>query len=618
MGTVYKIRQEVKDFIISTRKNNPHFSCRILAELVANKFHITISKSYVNTILKKAKLNGPVGRKTLVRRNARRFIIPKEKKEQIFRSIQHIDEAIKSKEDSIKKEQLIQRNIEINDDKEETKDRCNYDIPDDIFISIKTARTKRINLRTGAFRRMGSVFLRAAEWDATEYAILGKMIFRYIQDRKRGNYWNRWIKRIMQNGYRGNSIFNPACISSRYLNVQQQELYLGALCGVLMGYIDILNNKVSDRLSDYGLYTLNGIQKVIDIDLFAMWLKKQIIKYDFIMEYLKEKDSFFKDIAGIEINLCSGERIFLDITKELKSVQDEEIIRFQSIKQTLSMVSKQIIANTDPIVFYSKIDNEDDYNRFCNIISAFENISGNGINSVALCDNNRQILVDFNIIPKIKRKFILGISWIDKNLSSLFIYPVDKQSKIVYLESIDKLIWFYEDIQDIVVSNKREKINIRRIYIDKYNDIEDKMIILTNDMDNKVEKIIEKSFFVMLAHSNNRKKIDNKSIGGNNSFLKSSDRFSLWDIVIDYTNTLIRYSKNGFMSHPLYNDETDILQECLDLSGFIYEGNKYLSITLIPPVKCQYIDYLNMVTQQINSRNIYDFYGRKLYIDIEE
>ena len=629
MGTVYKIRQEVKDFIISTRKEHHSFSCRILAELVADKFHITISKSYVNTILKKAKLNGPLGRKIAARRNVRRFIIPKEKKEQIFRTIQQIEVTTKSNEDEIKKENFIQKDIEIKkDDKDiETIEKINQDIPEDIFISIKTARTKRINLRGGPFNRMGTVFLKAAEWAVTEYSILGKIILRYIQEKKRGNYWDGLFNRVMQNIYRESRIFDSVCILPRYLD-KKEELYVGAICGVLMAYGDTLNKKAFSRLADYGLYTLNGIQEEVDIASFVVWLRQQIIEETFIIEYLKEKDNFFKDIAGIQINLYSGEKIFLDSNRELKGIlKKEEIMKSQPIKQALSMVSKQIIVNTEPAVFYSKIQDEDDYKRFYNIISAFENISGNGIQSIVLYDNDRQMLVDFDIIPKIKRKFILGVSWIDKGYSPLLsTYSADKQ-KVVYLESINKVIWFYEDIQDITVSKKKDKIRVRRIYIDKYDDFEDKMIIITNDINNRVDKIIDKCFSAMLMYNNReniniereRKQVgDNRKIKKNSCFFNSSlENISLWDMVIDYTNTLIEYSKKEFMANQLYNNR-NILQSWLDFPGFVYEGNQYLSIILLPPEDYQYIDYLNLAVQEVNSRDIYDFYGRRLYIDIEK
>ncbi len=628
MGTVYKVREEVKDFIISTRKKNPSFSCRILAELVADKFHITISKSYVNTILKRAKLNGPLGRKITIRRNARRIIIPKEKKEQIFRSIQQVEVATKLNKDEFEKENLIQKNVEINNDNRDKKliEKSNLDMPEDVFINMKTSRTKRMNLRQGPYRRMGTIFLNAAEWTATEYSVLGRIILRYIQEKKRENRWDGLFNRVMRNIYRENRIFDLGCIFPRYLD-NQKELYLGALCGVLMAYGDGFNNKAFSRLADYGLYTLNGIYEEIDIASFVVWLRQQIIGDSFVIEYLKEKDSFFAELAGIQINLNSGAKIFFDSNRELKGFLKKE--KTIPMKRALSMASKQIIANTEPAVFFCELQNKDDYKRFYDIISAFENISGDGIRSLALCDLDGQLVVDFDIIPRIKRKFILGVLCMDKDNSPLIsTYSTDKQ-RVVYLESINKLIWFYEDVQDIIVSKNNDKIRVRRICIDKYDDFKDKMIIITNDVNNKADKIIDKCFYSMLIYNSKKnininivkelKQLDgNKKEKQNSCFFNSSLKsISLWDIVVDYTNTLIEYSEREFMFNKFCNNR-EILQSWLNFPGFVYEGNKCLSIILLPPVDYQYMDYLNLAVYELNSREIYDFFGRKLYIDIEK
>jgi hypothetical protein len=63
MGFIYKLKPEIKDFILEKKKEDSHLSCRQLAILVSEKFQINLSKSSVNTIIKQAALSMPVGRR---------------------------------------------------------------------------------------------------------------------------------------------------------------------------------------------------------------------------------------------------------------------------------------------------------------------------------------------------------------------------------------------------------------------------------------------------------------------------------------------------------------------------------------------------------------------------
>ena len=80
MGVIYKLKQEIVDFIIEQKKLDPSLSCRKLTSIIQEKFHIQVSKSSVNAVFKESHLSSPVGRtpKVLAPRN---FFIPAEKKD---------------------------------------------------------------------------------------------------------------------------------------------------------------------------------------------------------------------------------------------------------------------------------------------------------------------------------------------------------------------------------------------------------------------------------------------------------------------------------------------------------------------------------------------------------
>ncbi|MCX5697936.1 MAG: hypothetical protein NTU54_08245 [Candidatus Omnitrophica bacterium] len=69
MGVVYKLKPEITDFILSTRKNNPRLGCRAIASLVEKKYKTPVSKSSVSDVIKSTGLSMPVGRRRKSRRN---------------------------------------------------------------------------------------------------------------------------------------------------------------------------------------------------------------------------------------------------------------------------------------------------------------------------------------------------------------------------------------------------------------------------------------------------------------------------------------------------------------------------------------------------------------------
>ena len=63
MGVVYKLKQEITDFILGQKQNQPHLSCRGISKIIEERFQIKVSKSSINAIIKEAGLSLPVGRR---------------------------------------------------------------------------------------------------------------------------------------------------------------------------------------------------------------------------------------------------------------------------------------------------------------------------------------------------------------------------------------------------------------------------------------------------------------------------------------------------------------------------------------------------------------------------
>jgi hypothetical protein len=63
MAKPYKLSEEIKLFIVKQKGTNPGLSCRGLIPLVREHFQVSLSKSLINNVLKKANLSSPVGKR---------------------------------------------------------------------------------------------------------------------------------------------------------------------------------------------------------------------------------------------------------------------------------------------------------------------------------------------------------------------------------------------------------------------------------------------------------------------------------------------------------------------------------------------------------------------------
>lgn len=68
MGVIYKLRSEIKEYILEEKKNKPILSCRGLEALVQKRFNLKVSKSSINSLMKEAGLSMPAGRTRKKRR----------------------------------------------------------------------------------------------------------------------------------------------------------------------------------------------------------------------------------------------------------------------------------------------------------------------------------------------------------------------------------------------------------------------------------------------------------------------------------------------------------------------------------------------------------------------
>ena len=61
----YKLKSEIREFILQKAREHPELGCRKLSGLIQETFKLNISKSTVGTVLKSEGLNKAVGRRNV-------------------------------------------------------------------------------------------------------------------------------------------------------------------------------------------------------------------------------------------------------------------------------------------------------------------------------------------------------------------------------------------------------------------------------------------------------------------------------------------------------------------------------------------------------------------------
>lgn len=94
----YKLKDEIKQFIVEKKKIDTKLSCRKLVSLIKEQFNINLSKSTINAIIKENSLSGKVGRPRI------RLITASPKIEPIFEAVNFVSpvlEPVHTKEDTL-------------------------------------------------------------------------------------------------------------------------------------------------------------------------------------------------------------------------------------------------------------------------------------------------------------------------------------------------------------------------------------------------------------------------------------------------------------------------------------------------------------------------------------
>ena len=593
MGVIHKLKEEITQFIIQKKQEDPFISCRKIASLINENFQIKISKSSVNTVLKNNDLSSSVGRRSSIVQSLKKFEIPPEKKKKLFFETvlykQDIpDEKVAEEELPLS---LMPDPISVGDEFRQKEIRNSKEK----FLSeIKQIRENRLCNKGELYKNMGYIFLKAAEWEISDEAIIGKFLEKQLRHLSLNN-------------------FDEICEMMFFFNFLRSDIH------------EAINSHHKNR----GIWYINGFKEPLDCRKMLELTNRLFLEKKFFLEYFNEVSQIIIEINGFKIYLQDGTHIFID--GQMAGIWDESIPLGLSfpIKKALRVLSEEVISNSSPSIFYSIPKYEENYNSFYNMIAVYEALPGKKIEKIVILDKFSDPLTEFSFIPNKKRKFIIGVTpW-----QNLFC-ELTKAAKWGRLEPYyniltDQIIYYTDVVTDILNSYFKGAIKeLRTVLIFKEESKMPVIAILTNQFDVSPEEIIKEYSFrwpnleeTTLMEIFNEK-LQKEQIEKDNLLKHQLDmvsdikKQSIAEVFSQFKEDLYRFCQKNYFSESSFGENIDNLNKAFyDISGYLEFGKNLLNVQLVFQKDYQYKEEFKRAASFVNNRKIIDSLGRRLWID---
>lgn len=442
MGVVYKITQDVIDFIVRQKTENPSVGCRQLADSVSQKFSLKISKSSVNTVLRNANLSGSVGRPYGVGDvSLKRFQIPLDKKKELLEralQAQGDPDINEKKSEEVPTEQLLK--LENNNSSQAIT--VEKDNPVD-------NTTENFNEQIGAMPSLDVVradiegFLESKDVPAVEpmlaetrnsHEIFWEEVQRQRQQRanrveqRKGagvlllkmteealfpkNFWSDLFKKYW-----------PEMIGSDFDMICRSAAMIRNLCDDTEG---------SFPENDSVLWQFYDIKEPERVKIFLEWAAKTPAGPRLVWDFRQKMEELLFPVDKIVLGFGKKEEFVLNAAKD----RDASVLR-APLYRTVTWFFDTFVCNQRPIVIHEPVFSTD-----LKKLLAFLNADpAQPFSNMTIFGANDQMLTQFPVVLDKKRRFILGI--VNKGgLSPAFLTESrwDKQQPC-YCEEFDEVYY---------------------------------------------------------------------------------------------------------------------------------------------------------------------------------
>lgn len=585
MGVVYKLKQEIIDFILEEKKVNPRLGCRNLVSIIEQKFQIKISKSSVNSVIKEADLSSSVGRKPiLIEKRPLKYKIPEDKK------IQSPENPADFTPPSPKPVVPV-----IPVPPPQPKPMVNFAKPSPVPkkvappSEILPKKSEKVIVEVDVPKKgalhdlMGGIFLKAAEWELNSTPVLGKIFSKY-------------------NG-----------VSGLEADLISEILLFFPLFGIAQAE-DVRNYNGS------GLWALHGLPAALETTKILQFIEKLEDKKNFYLRLFNEIPQIFAEGKYFKIFLQDRSEIVCDLQSKTIWSNNVQTRYSSSISRATNSIITRMITNVQPFLIENILNNSKELASFYNLLAAFEEVSEKRVQKITLFDKNDREISEFNNIPNKKRHFIVGGDFQLPEIQRIY------QDKLAFRAFKDNSSWEICEKEVILKSStiSSMEISLRAIFL-RENGAKDPapVILITNFLkeDKSTNEILIEflkrwpnfldeniaKFNDFLDEEENKEDFYKIFMKSQENKIINNEIKDLYEILGIFLTALNLYSQKRFFP-PEYGREslTTMKERFYQLPGYLTKTANFLQIHLKTPIDYQYHQVLNYAVKRLNEIEIFD------------
>lgn len=589
MGVVHKLKKEIINFILSQKEVDLSLSCRQLAVLVSETFHIKVAKSSVNKIIKEARLSGPVGRHALFS-SAKKFQIPFAKKKELLENFESVEGKNKEIEIPVIPEGTAS---ELTEGKRIEKINSSQE---EFLIRVNQARSQRSSAKRIVYEGMGSVFLKIAQWELGDPSFLTRLIKKNVPGIE--------------------DVLGPRVSPDNFEN----------LCDGML-FLKILGQKAGEETGDgqeHALWVLNGISDPLPAQRLKESIQTAQIPSHVCLEYFNIKEQILHEVKGFKIFLEDGNFFIFDVSLGFLAAGGEDIASCWPINKAIEFLSRHLISNTHSVIL-NKIPTESEpFKEFCEMVGCFEGLAGKNIKRIQVLDKQGEGLADFSIVPLKKRTFVAGLRPARKEFGE-YAGMIKRSSKTpYYCEWADKIFYFSEGETHFLEEREKGLKSLRIVIIWEEKKEEPVLAVVTNNKKILAPELITDYFLRWPNWESGTEGITayktnscEETPGSQPSLFPS---LGTWEeIFYDFGNSLHAYCQKKFFP---CNDQPLSLETAIDrlygLAGYFTESKNTLFVTLLTPSNYLYKQEVECAVKMVNESCVEDKKGLRIRMEARE
>ncbi|MCX5695857.1 MAG: hypothetical protein NTW18_04230 [Candidatus Omnitrophica bacterium] len=440
MGVIYKIKPEVRDFILEQKNNSPSLSCRKLTALVLDNFKIELSKSSINMIIKEAGLSAPVGR------------TPKKKRRHIAMPNLPIlleDASVRQVERTGQEEEEKAREEEERKVKEETEKKAREEVVKKEQEELLAQEEKLKSEEEVARKIEEEKWARIAEEER-----LAKES-REEAERKAKEEELSKAREEEERKAQVEATAHPVANVEKFHQIEDSGIILLEAADYIIGASKLIAAAIKSRLPDAPGNLEDLVENLIYLPLFQEKAEKAFI--DKLSGYLEKIEnikvinldisriiaSSLQEARCVKVILSDGANLYLDAS--MYSVWSSPHIPydFASPIHNLKKYINQYFNEDYPLVIFNAPGYDMPSQEFFNLLEALDG-RGNAITNLVISGNKFEELEVLPVNQAKKRFFVFGVwPWQFtecrrvKNLGEFRLFRLEEQNKDLYIADIE-------------------------------------------------------------------------------------------------------------------------------------------------------------------------------------